>query len=87
MMYAALLLGLDLVVRTHWLPVHGPDGQKIDLNINEVSSVREIRESEAEHFNKNVNCIVFMTNGKFIGTIESCTQIEESIERLEGTGE
>jgi len=74
--YAALALNL------HLINVHGPDNQLIQLNANEISSLREQRENEEGHFGPNVRCIVFMTNGKFIGARETCPNIIREIERV-----
>ena len=74
--YAALALNL------HLIGVHGPDNQAIDLNASEISSLREQREAEEGHFGPNVKCVVFMTNGKFIGTRESCYDIIRHIKEL-----
>ena len=59
--------------------VHGPDGQEIELNIVEISSVRQPRESEG-HFSKDVKCLIFMTNGKFVGVKETCGDVIGMIE-------
>jgi hypothetical protein len=54
--------------------VHGPDGQEIELNIAEISSIRQPRSAE-DHFNKDVHCLIFMTNGKFVGVEETCGDV------------
>ena len=78
-----MMLPFYLLAALHLIFVHGPDGQRIELNVTEISSIREMRDTEGTHFGRNVNCIVFMTNGKFIGTIEECDAILEAIKKAE----
>jgi hypothetical protein len=73
-----------LTLHIHFIDVHGPDNQLVKLNAQEISSVREVRDTEADHFGKDVECIVFMNNGKFIGTRESCPQVLDLIEKSNG---
>ena len=63
--------------------VHGPDGQEIELNVAEVSSLRQPRESTEGHVDKDVHCLIFMTNGKFVGTGESCEEVIKLIVSVE----
>ena len=71
----------------HLILVHGPDGQIIELNINEISSIREPRDIEGKHFGKGINCIVFMTNGKFVGVSEKCVEVIQEIHQAESPEE
>ena len=67
--------------------VHGPDGQEIELNVTEISSIRQIRKDASDvgvqHFARGVRCIVIMTNGKFIGVIETCREVVQKIAKVE----
>ena len=79
-----LLIGSVLTVKTllaalHLIFVHGPDDQSIFLNVDEISSIREPRGEGERVVHKNVSCIVFMTNGKFVGTIETCDEIVKKV--------
>jgi uncharacterized protein YlzI (FlbEa/FlbD family) len=71
----------------HFIFVHGPDGQAIELNVKEISSLRDKRDAEETHFAKDVNCICFMTNGKHIGVKESCEEVLKAIKESDGDGE
>jgi len=62
------------------ITLHGPNGQEIDINPNEVSSVRDISVATEGHFGKGVRCLLFMTNGKVIGTAETCFDARRLIE-------
>jgi len=71
-----------LLVALHLIFVHGPDNQQVFLNVDEISSIREPRAVTERVISKDINCIVFMTNGKFIGTIESCEDIVKKVEEI-----
>ena len=60
--------------------VHGPGNQRIELNVNEISSIREPRDSEG-HFSSEISCVVFMTNGKWVGVTETCEDVLTKIEQ------
>ena len=77
MKVAAVLLALHLIF------VHGPDNQRILLNVDEISSIREPRKATESHFGKDIRCLIFMTNGQFLGIMESCEEIHEKIKDLE----
>jgi hypothetical protein len=63
-------LALDL------LYLHGPDGQQeIEINVAEVSSVREPREGAQGHFAPGTHCLIYMTSGQFIPVHEGCAEI------------
>jgi hypothetical protein len=64
----------------HLLLVHAPDGQVIEINPHEISSIREPRNTEGQHWQKDVHCILSMTNGKFIAVVEDCNTVTERFE-------
>jgi hypothetical protein len=65
------------------LSVHGPQGQLVSINVEQISSIRDPRKNTSEHFATGTKCLVYMTNGHFIGTTESCLQIIEQIVELD----
>jgi hypothetical protein len=67
-----------ILIAVHFILVHGPDMQQIEINVNEISSLREPRGQG--HVHHEVNCLIFMTNGQFIGVKEDCHKISEYIE-------
>jgi hypothetical protein len=69
---------VELFVTLSLITVHGPQGQVIELNVNEISSIRQPRGHG--HFTKDIKCLIFMTNGKFVSTVETCEQINKLIE-------
>ena len=85
-MIAELNLKAIFVV-LHFIFVHGPDNQKTLLNIDEISSIREPRSGAEEHYGKQVKCIIFMTNSKFFGTVETCEEVVKKIKEIEDKGD
>ena len=70
-------------IAVHLILLHAPDGQGIELNPREISSIREPRDTEGQHWQKDVRCILSMTNGKFIAVVEDCKTIVEMVEKQE----
>lgn len=58
--------------------LHGPNGQLIEINRDEVVSLRQPRGDE-KHFHSDVRCLVFTSDGKFTGVQESCTEVQDKL--------
>ena len=80
--YLTLLYLYFLLVAVHFIQVHLPGGDRIDININEISSIRQPRDIDGYNA-KDVNCVLIMTNGRQIGTTESCLEIIKQISSVE----
>jgi hypothetical protein len=61
--------------------LHGPDNQPIDINPDQVVSVRQPRASEG-HFQKGIRCLVITADGKFVAVMETCDEIRNKIGQL-----
>jgi uncharacterized protein YlzI (FlbEa/FlbD family) len=76
-----LIASRRLLLALHLIFVHGVDGQEIEVNVEQISTIREPRDTEG-HFAKEIQCLLFMTSGKFVAITESCqtvvTKIKES---------
>jgi len=83
--FLCVLLGAVLAQHTIYLiHVHGPDEkQEIEINVQEISSIRQPRENTSDHFAPGVHCLVYMTNGGFVPTAESCKEIVKKIAALD----
>jgi len=68
---AALLVGLTLI------DLHGPGGQLIGINPEEVTSVRE--PMAKDHFARGVRCLVYLSNGNFITVTETCITVRKKL--------
>jgi hypothetical protein len=62
--------------------LHGPNGQQIDINPHEVSSLREPQKGSDEHFAKGVRCLIKMSNGAINAVTEDCETVRRMIEEL-----
>ncbi|WP_063685577.1 hypothetical protein [Bradyrhizobium stylosanthis] len=61
------------------LQLHGPSDQLIDINPDQVVSLRKPRADEG-HFANGVRCLVSTTDGKFSTVTEDCETIRSRIE-------
>ena len=70
-MLRTLLAGfLELVM------LHGPDGQRVFVNVAEITTIREpISGDLQQHFPRGAQCVVVMVNGKFVATREDCDEV------------
>lgn len=59
--------------------LHGPGGQPIFINPDEVVSVRKPRPDEG-HFSKEVHCLVNTADGKFATVVEDCDTVRVMVE-------
>ena len=71
-MITAILIAFHLVRFT------GPDDQLIEINPDEVVALREPRDTE-QHFHNKVNCLIFTSDGKFVGVIEDCIEAHKRL--------
>ena len=56
----------------------GPDGQLIEINPTEVVSVRAPGTIQA-HVHPDTRCLVFTSDGKFVGVKEECADVEQRL--------
>jgi hypothetical protein len=57
-----------------WITVTGPAGQKITVNTAEIVSVRP--PTTAGHFDADVRCVIYTTDGKYVAVTEDCTTVD-----------
>jgi hypothetical protein len=72
-----------ILAATHFIVLHNPQGQEIDINTREISSIREVRRDAKEHFAKGTSCLVVMTNGHINTVVEDCAAVRTMIEAIE----
>lgn len=58
----------------------GPDGQVIWIAPEKVISVREPRGVGTGHWPPGTRCLVMTTDGKFVTTVENCSDIRRKLE-------
>jgi hypothetical protein len=61
------------------ITLSGPDGQTIELNPAEVTTLRTPR--GIDHQSREIHCIVFTADGKFIGVKQTCRSVEDLLRR------
>lgn len=69
------LLGLAAAT---WVMLHGPNGQVVYLNTAQITNIRTPRGEG--HFGAGVRCLLFMTDGKYVGVLETCPTVQSFIE-------
>jgi hypothetical protein len=73
-----------LILALHLIVLHGPGGQIIEINPNEVSSVRAPQAVTRRHFAPGIRCVITMTNGNFNAVVEPCDQVDKLLANSEG---
>ena len=56
---------------------HLTGGQEVEINSTEIVAIRAPRSPDAVH--KDVSCVIFTTDGKFIAVQETCEQVERKV--------
>jgi hypothetical protein len=69
-----LFLALNLIV------VHGPNNQYLEINVDEISSIRTPQASG--HFPRGTHCLITMTNGNFNAVQETCDAVDRLIKAV-----
>jgi hypothetical protein len=72
--WALLLIAASLV------ELHGPDGQVIWVNPDQVINIREPRGIPQGHWAVGTRCLVLTSDGKFFTTAEPCQEIRRKLE-------
>jgi len=60
--------------------LHGPNGQPLDINPAEVSSLRPPADALGR-WAKGTRCVVVMSNGRFNAVAEDCETAVQKLER------
>ena len=71
-----------LLVVLQLVQFHGPDQQIIEINPHRVVTIRGVRHlsaSERQHFHPEVRCLIFTTDGKFVGVVEDCAIVRQRL--------
>ena len=69
------MVGVAPLVAVVLIRLTGPDGQRIDINALDVTSIREPRGIDRGHWVVGTRCLVVMLNGKFIAVHEDCDTV------------
>ena len=71
---------------TYWivatlLLLHGADGRDTWVAPDQITSLRGPGAERLGHYPEHAKCLVGLTDGKFIVTLETCDQIKEMVEK------
>jgi hypothetical protein len=75
-----MIMRVVILVAFHLVRFTGPDNQLIEINPDEVVAIRTPRDSE-QHFHQKVACLIFTSDGKFVGVIETCEEVNRRLEQ------
>ena len=69
-----------LVVAIALVQLTGPDGhQRIDINPDEVTSVRETHSAREGLLTHGTRCVIVMTSGKFVAVSNDCADVRRKV--------
>ena len=73
---------LAAVVTLRLVSFHGPDGYPVEINPEQVTSLRGARESDQEgkYFTSEAHCMIGLTDGKFVTVAETCADVRKLLE-------
>jgi hypothetical protein len=71
---------LALVIAMQLVQLTGPNGQVIYINPVDVVTIRQPTVG-ADHFHTAVKCVIFTVDGRWLGVVESCADVERLIEK------
>ena len=60
--------------------LHAGDGQVVDVNPDQITSLRSPREKHDKLFPPNTECLIYLTDGKFVAVQEECSTVKKTIE-------
>jgi len=63
-----------------YITLHALDGREIYLNTAQITGIGAPKDEKM--FSENTNCIVHMTDGKFVSVKENCAALKRRIEEL-----
>jgi len=70
-----------IVTSVPFILLHSPGGDEIVLNVEEISSIRPSKGEDTQQ--KDVRCVIVMTNGRNFGITETCREIGTLIEEAQ----
>ncbi|UGY16371.1 hypothetical protein HAP48_0002045 [Bradyrhizobium septentrionale] len=72
---------LAAVVALRLVSFHGPDGYAVEINPDQVTTLRASREADqqSKFFTSEVHCMIGLTDGKFVTVSESCEEVRSKL--------
>lgn len=69
-----------LALALHFIHVTGPEGQSIDINVDQIVSLRDRQEKTPVH--DEVKCLIHTSDGKFVAVRETCAEVEKLLDAI-----
>jgi hypothetical protein len=66
---------LAAVLALHLVRLTGLDHQPIDINPEEVVTLREPRGQDRSHFSADIKCLIHTADGKIVTVVEDCDTV------------
>lgn len=62
--------------------LHTVDGREIDINPEQITSMREAKPDDAsgKYFTSGIRCMISGSDGKFVNVVETCAVVRQKIE-------
>ncbi|QIG93825.1 MULTISPECIES: hypothetical protein [Bradyrhizobium] len=75
------MIQLVVVAALRLVSFHGPDGYPVEINPDQVTSLRGAREGDqqSKFFTSEVRCMIGLTDGKFVSVSESCEEVRSKL--------
>ena len=70
-----------VLVVLHLVMLHTVDGHEVAISADQVTSLHAAKEDQDnKFFADSVNCVVGLTDGKFVSTAEKCSEVKQLLE-------
>ena len=76
---------MNAIVASVLLLLHGPDGVEVRISPDQVTHLRSAKPGAAKNdkiFPEHVNCMVNLTDGKFVTVVETCEHVQKMLEQV-----
>jgi hypothetical protein len=73
-----MILAVLLVV------LHTVDGREVGVNPPQVTSLRPA--AEGKHFTRQAQCMISLSDGKFVAVVETCAAVRRKLESVQPSG-
>lgn len=68
-----------MVVTSHWVVLHAPDGGDVLLNPEEVVSMRGPRTTDKMFMVEGAHCLINTSDGKYVSVRETCAEVKRVV--------
>jgi len=70
-----------------FITLHAPNGDKIDINPDSITSMRDRasqNDADGRLMAKGIECMINLSDGKYVSVVEHCDQVRGLIEAARG---